>query len=35
LVCPAAIFRKLAVRSRVHLARIVLAEDDAGSAAHD
>nr|WP_306313163.1 LuxR family transcriptional regulator [Streptomyces hydrogenans] len=31
----ASIFRKLAVRSRVHLARIVLAEEDAGSAADD
>ncbi|SEB77714.1 LuxR family transcriptional regulator [Streptomyces sp. TLI_105] len=29
------IFRKLAVRSRVHLARIVLAEDDAGTATGD
>ncbi|MGA5642928.1 ATP-binding protein [Streptomyces cinereoruber] len=28
----ASIFRKLGVRSRVHLARIVLAEDDAGTA---
>ncbi|MEX0172988.1 AAA family ATPase [Streptomyces sp. LMG1-1-1.1] len=28
----ASIFRKLSVRSRVHLARIVLAEDDAGTA---
>lgn len=31
----ASIFRKLAVRSRVHLARIVLAEDDAGTATAD
>ncbi|MFB7452136.1 AAA family ATPase [Streptomyces sp. NPDC056194] len=31
----ASIFRKLAVRSRVHLARIVLAEDDAGTATGD
>ncbi|MFC9592101.1 ATP-binding protein [Streptomyces sp. NPDC056944] len=31
----ASIFRKLAVRSRVHLARMVLAEDDAGTATGD
>ncbi|MGW0120806.1 ATP-binding protein [Streptomyces sp. NPDC003327] len=31
----ASIFRKLAVRSRVHLARIVLAEDDEGTADDD
>ncbi|MFF9473520.1 ATP-binding protein [Streptomyces roseolus] len=31
----ASIFRKLAVRSRVHLARIVLAEDDRGTADDD
>lgn len=31
----ASIFRKLGVRSRVHLARIVLAEDDTGAAAGD
>ncbi|MEU6931423.1 AAA family ATPase [Streptomyces sp. NPDC046374] len=31
----ASIFRKLAVRSRVHLARVVLAEDDAGTATGD
>ncbi|MFF3396227.1 ATP-binding protein [Streptomyces sp. NPDC002669] len=31
----ASIFRKLAVRSRVHLARIALAEDDAGTATGD
>ncbi|MFH8841832.1 ATP-binding protein [Streptomyces sp. NPDC017868] len=31
----ASIFRKLSVRSRVHLARIVLAEDDAGAAVDD
>ncbi|MFE6755796.1 ATP-binding protein [Streptomyces sp. NPDC057684] len=31
----ASIFRKLAVRSRVHLARITLAEDDAGTATGD
>jgi DNA-binding CsgD family transcriptional regulator len=31
----ASIFRKLAVRSRVHLARIVLAEDDDGTTGDD
>ncbi|MGW4161544.1 helix-turn-helix transcriptional regulator [Streptomyces sp. NPDC004788] len=31
----ASVFRKLAVRSRVHLARIVLAQDDAGTPTRD